>query len=364
MKTTENPRRILAIKLGAMGDLVIASAFFDNLRRQFTAPGTEIVLLTGKTYARVLKSHPGFDRLILADDVIIYRSGLVAQAKELFRLVALLRREKFDLVFVLHRAWQFNLLAFLAGIPRRVGFSRGKEGVFLTDRVTPVPSRNEREAYLDLLRVADIPAVYEKSFFYITPEEDRFLADFLKQNNVRGEDRVIGVGPGGGKNVKSYMPTRRWPIENYIHLVKKLVKETACRVVLFGGRDEKDLADRVLSECPECLDAMDLSYGEMASVFRRCLLYIGNDSGPLHIADAMGLSTVSLYGPTNPQVQAPLGERSHVLFKRVECSPCYQDGYFPPCGHVTCLTSITVDEVWEKVKVFLEKNRPVDKSLP
>ena len=357
MKTTEEPRRILAIKLGAMGDLVIASSFFDALRRQFTTPGAEIVLLTGKTYARVLEHHPCFDRLILADDFILYCGGMLARLGELFRLVGLLREEKFDLVFVLHRAWQFNLLAFLSGIPRRVGFSRGKEGGFLTDRVSPVPSRNEREAYLDLLRIINIPAVYEKSFYYLSPEEDCFLADFLKRHNICGEDRLIGIGPGGGRNVKSYMPTRRWPIENYTHLAKKIVKENGCRVVLFGGRDEKDLAIRVLSESPECLDAMDLSYGEMASVFRRCLLYIGNDSGPLHIADAMGIPTLSFYGPTNPQTQAPLGERSHVLFKHVECSPCYKDGYFPQCGHITCLNSITVDEVWEKVKVFLGRKQ-------
>jgi lipopolysaccharide heptosyltransferase II len=291
--------------------------------------------------------------LILADDAVIYRGGLPARLKELFRLVGLLRKEKFDLVFVLHRAWQFNLLAFLAGIPRRVGFSRGQEGVFLTDRVAPVPARNEREAYLDLLRAINVPAAYEKSFFYLSPEEDRFLADFLKRHKIRAEDRVVGIGPGGGKNVKSYMPSRRWPVENYARLAKKLVQENACRVILFGGRDEKNLAARVLSECPECVDAMDLSYGEMASVFRRCLLYIGNDSGPLHIADAMGASTLSFFGPTNPLVQAPLGERSHVLSKKMECSPCYDDGRFPQCDHITCLNSIAVDEAWEKVKALL-----------
>lgn len=349
MKTAE---RILTVKLGAMGDLVIASSFFDALRKQF--PGAEIVLLTGKTYARALEHQQGFDRLILADDVVLYCGGWLARLKELFRLITLLRREKFDLGFVLHRAWQFNLLVFLGGVPRRVGFARGSEGLFLTNRVIPVPARNEREAYLDLLRVIGIPAIYKRSFFHLSPEEDRFLADFLKKHDIRNEDRVVGIGPGGGKNVKTYMPTKRWPIENYSHLVKKLVEKNTCRIILFGSRDEKDLVDRIKLECPECVDATDLgSYGKMASIVRRCRLYIGNDSGPLHIADAMGVATLAFFGPTDPRILAPIGEQNHVLYKQVECSPCYNDGHFPKCDHMTCLNSISVDEAWEKARTLL-----------
>lgn len=338
--------------MGAMGDLVIASSFFHNLRRCF--PKSELVLLTGKTYARTMENHKDFDRLVLADDRMIYRGGLPDRLKELVRLTALLRKEQFDLAFVLHRAWQFNLLAWLSGIPRRVGYSRGREGIGLTDRVSPVPFRNERESYLDLLRVLGFPAVYERSYYYLSREEDRFLADFLEQNHIREADRLVGLAPGGGRNVKSYMPTRRWPIQNFVHLAKKLL-ENNCKVVLLGGPDEKDLAESILSECPSCMDALNLSYGEMASVLRRCQLYIGNDSGPLHIADAMGTTTLSLYGPTDPRVQAPLGEKSNIFFKHVECSPCYRDGDFPKCDHMTCLNSIAPEEVWEKARSILGK---------
>lgn len=337
--------------MGAMGDLVIASSFFHNLRRLF--PKAEIVLLTGKTYGRIMENNKDFDQLILADDFLLYRGSLADRLKELFRLIAVLRKAQFGLAFILHRAWQFNLLVFLTGIPRRVGYSRGSEGIGLTDRVSPVPFRNEREAYLDLLRIMGFPAVYERSYYYLSNEEDRFLADFLKQNNILDEDRLIGIGPGGGKNVKTFMPTKRWPLKNFVHLIKKFI-ENNYRVVLLGGRDEKALAESVLSEYPSCLDALHLSYGEMASVMRRCQLYIGNDSGPLHIADAMGTTTLSLFGPTDPRVQAPLGERSNVIFKQVECSPCYRDGDFPECGHVTCLNSITIDEVWGQAKSILK----------
>jgi len=87
----------------------------------------------------------------------------------------------------------------------------------------------------------------------------------------------------------------------------------------------------------------------MADVFRRCRLFIGNDSGPLHIADAMGVATLGLYGPTDPRVQAPPGPGNRVIYKAVECSPCYDNGHFPECDHITCLRSITVDEVLGRV---------------
>ncbi|MBI5428213.1 MAG: glycosyltransferase family 9 protein [Nitrospinae bacterium] len=349
MSAFDRPRKILVVKLGAMGDLVMASAFFDALRRRF--PEAEIVLLAGKTYGRVLERHPVFDRLVLADDAAIYRGGLGARLREVLRIVPRLRRESFDWVFVLHRAWPFNLLAFLSGARRRVGFARGREGILLTDRVVPARGRNEREIYLDLLRAAGVPAVYEKSFYYLSEEEDRFLEEFVRRHGIREGECVVGVGPGGGKNAKLFMPTKRWPADNYVLLIKKL--PPSCRIVLFGSRDERDLADRILSDCPDCVDATDLSYGEMASVFRRCRLYIGNDSGPLHIAEAMGIATLSFFGPTNPSVQAPLGPRHSVLYKRVECSPCYDDGRFPECDHMTCLNSITAEEAAEAARALL-----------
>ncbi len=347
--TLNPPQKILCIKLGAMGDLVMCSAFFDQLGRNF--PQAKIFLLTGITYASVMESHPVFEGLILADDKAIYKSGPLARSRETFRLLALLRREKFDAVFVLHKDWRFNLLAKLSGAHVRVGFSRDGQGG-LTHPVAPKPGGNEREGYLDLLRALDLPAVYERSFYYLSFSEDEFLQEFLQSHGLRGDENFIGIGPGGGKNVKSFMPTRRWPLENFIALAKRFREELNARAIIFGGPDEKDLARAIQERCADGVDATALSFGEMASVMRLCSGYIGNDSGPLHIADAMGAQTVGLYGPTDPKVQAPLGPRHTVVLKQVDCSPCYDNGSFPDCAHIKCLTSIEVDEVFAKAKLM------------
>lgn len=348
----KQPKKILLIKLGVVGDLVIASAFFDSLRNHFTAD--QVVLLTGRKSFRTIENNPSIDRFLLADDAAIYKGGWFSRFQETFRIIKLLRKENFDLVFVLHRSWFFNLLVFLCGIPERVGFARGREGFMLTHRVVPRPNRNERESYLDLLRKLGVVVKYERSFYYLSKTEDGFLASFLRCHNIRGDERLIGIAPGGGKNVKTNMVTKRWPEKNYVILIRRILVEIPCRVLLFGGPDDREIASRIQAENPVCLDATDLSFGEMASVFRGCQLLIGNDSGPLHIASAMKTPTLSFYGPTNPKEWAPQDLHDTFIYKQVECSPCYKQGRFPECDHLKCLTSISVEEAWEKVTIKLE----------
>ena len=339
--------KILLIKLGAVGDLVIASAFFDSLRKHFSQ--AQIVLLTGKTSFRTVENNPSIDRLLLVDDIAIYKGNPFSRFQETFRVIKLLRKESFDLVFVLHRSWFFNFLVFLSKIPKRVGFARGREGIMLTHRVIPQRDQNERQAYLELLRECGITANYQRSFFYLSKSEEEFLEGFLLSHNIRDNEYLIGIAPGGGKNVKTNMVTKRWPEKNYVALIRKILSKISCRVVLFGGPDDSDIVSRIQKANPVCLDASDLSFGEMASVFRGCRLLISNDSGPLHIASAMRTPTISFYGPTNPKEWAPIDFNDTVIYKQVECSPCYDQGRFPKCDHLKCLTSISVDEAWENV---------------
>ena len=161
---------------------------------------------------------------------------------------------------------------------------------------------------------------------------------------------MVAIAPGGGKNVKLVMPNKRWPQEYYVGLIQKILHESSARVLLFGTPDEHQLIDEIRSQCPECLEATSLSLGTVAAVFKKCSLFIGNDSGPLHIASAVGVSTISFYGPTNPKDWAPVGYKNVALYKNVACSPCYDHGKFPPCDHLDCLRSITVNEVWGQVR--------------
>jgi heptosyltransferase-1 len=343
------PEKILLIKLAAVGDLVCASAFFEALRKRFQ--DSEIQLLVGRSCHQIAVNNPSFDRLIVADDTAIYRGTFAEKLRECFRLVSLIRRGGFDRVYVMHRAWPFRALAWLAGIPVRVGLARRRAFSGLTHAVVSPEQRNEREVYLDLLRATEGPLPYAGSRYWLSLKEEAFCDRFFAGHAIAEDEIVIAVAPGGGDNVKSSMPIRRWPWERFARLTEKIVALPSLRVILVGGPMDQERAARIREECPEAIDATHLTFGEMASVFRRCKAFVGNDSGPLHIASAMGLATVALYGPTDPEQWADTS--TTILSKPTPCAPCYHDGHFPACQHLSCLTAIEVEDAFEALNGHL-----------
>ncbi|SVB73416.1 uncharacterized protein METZ01_LOCUS226270 [marine metagenome] len=343
--------KILLIKLGAVGELVMASPFFDQLRKHF--PHSEIVLVVGRSSYAAVEHNPNINRFILADDLDLYRGGLIRRSLEFFRLIFKLRKEEFDLSFVLQRAMPFRLLSCLVGVPVRVGFGRGRKDFFLTHSVSNHQIQNESESYLDLLRKLDIPAAFEKTFYYLSDEEKEFMDLFLERHSIASGEQVVAVAPGGGESAKRTMLTKRWPVQSYIELIQRLQRERSSRVILVGGPGDREVTNHIIQISPDCLDATDLSFGDMASVLRRCNLFVGNDSAPHHIAASMGIPCIGIFGPTDPHQWAPLDQNSSVVIKPVECHPCFTDETFPKCSHIRCLTSINVGDVWRQLESIL-----------
>ena len=346
--------KILLIKLGAVGDLVLVSPFFDQLRKHF--PHSEIALIVGRSSHAAVKNNPNIDRIICADDYVLYHGSLLTRLLEFFRLVLKLRKEKFDLAFILHPAWPFNLLAYFTGAQVRVGFDRGYKRLFLTHPTFVNDVQNERESYLDLLRTMNIPAVYKKTCFYLSDEEKDFLGLYLERHDIGSDEELIAIAPGGGDNAKSTMVTKRWPVENYIGLIQRLQNDRPCRIILCGGPTDRGITNKIFKSCPDCLDATDLSFGDMASLFRRCSVFVGNDSAPNHIAASMGLPCVGIWGPTDPLQWAPPEAYSKAVRHEVGCNPCFINDKFESCSQVTCMNSITVDDVWNHVVSVMEQN--------
>ena len=130
------------------------------------------------------------------------------------------------------------------------------------------------------------------------------------------------------------------------------------RIVLIAGPGDGAVIPPLLERYPQCIDTRAMSFGEKASILRRCRLLVGNDSAPIHIAMAMGVPTYSLWGPTNPKRYGDPLPSHTPLFKEIECSPCYSDGEFPECDDNQCLKAITVDEVWQALQAELPREIP------
>jgi len=199
----------------------------------------------------------------------------------------------------------------------------------------------------------DIPAAFKKTFYYLSDDEKDFLGLFIERYSITNREEVIAVAPGGGESNKRTMVTKRWPVQSYIELIQRLQRERSCRVILVGAPGDRKITNHIIQISPDCLDATDLSFGDMASIFRRCDLFIGNDGAPHHIAASMGTSCIGIFGPTDPYQWSSLDRSGSVAVERVECNPCFIDERFPKSSHIRCLTSVTVDDAWQQLEGIL-----------
>ena len=163
-------------------------------------------------------------------------------------------------------------------------------------------------------------------------------------------DSFVAVVPG------ARWDTKRWPIERYTQLVRQLIGEGR-QVVLLGSPDEKALCDQIEREVAGGMRVMNLAgrtaLGEMIAVLAHATLVIGNDSGPLHVAVALGRRTLGIYGPTDPSFVGPHGQLDQVIRHDVPCFPCRNR----ECWHHSCMNGVPVELVWEKTRKVLSTER-------
>jgi len=340
--------KILLIKLGAVGELVAASAFFDQLRKHF--PHSEIVLVVGRSSYGVVEQNPNISRFIFADDHDLLSGGWVRGSLELFRLIGKLRTEDFDLSFVLERGIAFRWLVCLASIPMRVGFGRGREDFFLTHSVLDNQTQTESESYLGLLRKMGIPAVFNRTYYYLSNEEKDFQDLFLERHNITDKEQVIALAPGGvGSAVRNNMMASQWPVQNYIELIQRFQREGLARIILVGGPDDREIADHIIKVCPECLDATDLSLGDMASVLRRCNLFVGSDNARNHIAVAMCVPCIRIFDPTDSRPWFSFKSANVASAASVKPNVNKERKFFR-FSSAEYSVAVSVDQIWQHLK--------------
>ncbi|MBI2061787.1 MAG: glycosyltransferase family 9 protein [Nitrospirae bacterium] len=343
----------LVVKIGAIGDILMSTPALRALKK--SDPGGRLTVMVGRSSRVALERNPAVDELWEIDDRILYRGGRTDRLALTLRLTLEIRRRKFDRVFVLHRDWRFNLLALLGGIHRRYGFDRGGEGLFLTGRFRPTDGAHHVRQYLGVLETAGVPSDgIHMDYHPGTPDR---AEDLLTRNGVPPGRELVGIAPGGARNIREIMDTRRWPVEFYGRLVDLIVERSDSEVLVFGAESDRFLAGTFEGKPPRVhrlFGKTDLP--QLATMMKQCRVVVANDSGPMHLAAAVEVPVVSLFGPTDPREKFPLNDGSIHLWKPegLACCPCYRDGRFPACPiDVACLRRITPEEVWEKVRGFL-----------
>jgi len=277
--------------------------------------------------------------------------------RDYFGLALRLRRKHFDLAFVLDRSPMLTLLPWVAGVPRRVGPDSLGRGFSLTDRVavssSPEHLQHQAEIYLDLARAMKLVVKHPSMRFVPTQEEQQNVLFTPDPSRL-----PVAVFIGGGSNPGMELTAKRWPVERYKEIVYKLVSERNAQVLLIGGADDVALNQSLLHDLDvppgSVLNlAGTTNFGESAALLQRCILFIGNDSSPMHLAAAIGIPVIAIFGPTSPQEYGPypLDDPQHIaLWRNPKGRPCFFLGKMQPCASCTCMQSVTVADVWDAVQ--------------
>ena len=331
--------RILLIRLSSLGDIVLTTPALRAVRAHF--PDAHLAMLVGQQSADVLRENPHLDEIIPFD-----RGAIGKDTTEMLRIARTLREREFTVAIDLQRKFRTAVLMYLSGARVRVG-----KGVLATVRVPERGNKHATAHYFDLLHAVGVPAVDQGLEIFLTPAERAAALQRFEGAGIQGTGLKVGLFPGAGWKLREWMP------ERFAAIGDRLVQRFSAEVLIFGGPREQALVQRVaaLMNAGSVTFAGTLRVRELAACIQQCDLFLTNDTGPMHIAAAVGTPTVSLFGPGNHIRFQPLGGLHRTLRHDVPCSPCKQ--FTDRCKDNVCMKKIGVAEVWGAVSEVLMSER-------
>jgi heptosyltransferase-2 len=340
----KNIKRLLIRSANWIGDAVMTTPAVRAIRKGF--PNTHISLLVKPWVAPVFENSEHIDQLLIYDGERRHK-GFSGK----FRLARDLKKYNFDAAILMQNAFEAALITFLAGIPIRIGYSTDARRLLLTHAVPctkEIKKKHQTEYYLNIL--CGIGLTRDGRDLYLKlSQKDRLRAEkILLEQHLSLEDKLIGINPGA-----TYGPAKQWSPDRYANLADRIQALFGVRVIIFGGPGDKMLGRKISQKMrhrPVDLSG-NTSLGEAMALIERCDLFITNDSGLMHVAAALDVPLVAVFGSTNPVATGPLGSNSKVVQAAVPCSPCLKSEC--PEGHLNCMDQIDVDRVFDSVKEML-----------
>ena len=331
-------KRIIIVRMDRIGDVVLSSPAIKAVRDAY--PDSRIAVLV-RPYAKdVLDGNPYIDEVITYD-----RSGKEKGLLGKIKFIADLKNKKFDLAIILHPKNSSHILAYLAGIPKRLGYDK-KSGIFLTKRIPHTKQyglKHEIDYVLGLLRYIGIEGSDKSLHMPVSRSSEERIKDLFGKNGISPNDPVIVIHPAAS------CPSRRWALERFAKTSDVLAQMYGARIVIISGPgDDKMMGDKVaeLMKSKALNLAGKTSISDLASILRRSRLLISNDSGPVHISCAVGTPVISIFGRKDrgisPERWGPVGKRDIALHKDAGCEICLAHN----CKlGFKCLDMISVEDV-------------------
>ncbi len=336
--------KILIRGVNWIGDAVMTIPAVRALRKVY--PDSRISLLARPSVAPVFEKNQDIDEIILYEDRF---KGIIGRLK----LAYALRKKGFSKAFLFQNAFDAALISFLAGIRERIGYNRDGRKFLLTK---PLPFNNDDrklhhiDYYLNLLKASGIPADYSHPWIFLSIDERLSARNALSQL----KRPILGINPGA-----AYGSAKRWLPERFAEVADWFIKESGGSVVIFGGRNEEHIAYEIDKRIPEnkLLLAGTTSIRELVSLISECDVFLTNDSGPMHVAYAVGTPLAAIFGSTDPGLTGPAGNNNMVIKTDLSCSPCFER----ECknGDTRCMYAVTSEDVYFGIKEMLPVKRAV-----
>ncbi len=333
------PKRILVIKLDHIGDVLLSTPVFSNLKK--TYPDSDIHALTGKWSQVILENNPNVTQVLEYNSPTFTRTGRPTSLSNTIRLYKFLRHQKYDLLIHLRGDWRTVWFSLFRLTPIRLC----RPYYQITNKLgfNKFSSTHETTRNLDVLNKAGIQTPITDTSFSITKENSNWTIQFLTEHEIDREIPIIAIHPG------SPIAIKRWEPQNFAELGDWLINNTGGQILFVGVKDENQIIQKIqeLMNRDSHNIAGLTTIPQLASVLQQSKLFIGNDSGPMHLAAAVGIQTIGLFGPGNPNRFAPVGDNCHYIWKKQDCRPCRGD--VCQLGSEGCMVKITVQNVIETI---------------
>lgn len=339
------PKNMIVRMPNWLGDLVMATPVLADLRTHY--PQTHITAMCQSNVAPLLKNDPH------VDEVYSFRrpSGWIHRTQH-FEIIEEIRKGSYDLGILLTNSFSSAWWFWQGNVTKRIGFSGNFRNFLLTEAVPFPKNRNKQHlvhTYKALLVPLGIQISDTKPALYVTEEEQKEAKEFLHNLNVDPEKQnVIGINPGA-----AYGSAKCWLPERFREVTEKLLDNPLNRILYFGDAAGVPLVNEICQGLPERVInlAGKTHLRELMALLQFCHVLLTNDSGPMHIAAALGVPLVALFGSTNEVTTGPYGG-GRVIHKHVECSPCYKR----VCPiDFRCMKRIEVEEVFNELQKYLKK---------
>ncbi len=350
-------RRVLIRSANWVGDAVMSLPAIASIRLSF--PGAKISILAKPWVGDLFQENTTVDR------VWVYQSpGLHQGFWGKWRLAQELKAEKFEIALLLQNAFEAAWIAFLAGISRRAGYGTDGRTLLLTHPVSVDPGAkrgHQIDYYLTMVQSLGCRPVSRVPSLLVSQERRKEAQERLAALGVRDIEPLVGFSPGA-----TYGSAKEWFPERYADLAGRIIRDLGARILVFGSSGETAIPSGSSSaHSPAILDFTGkTTLAQAVALIAQCRLFVTNDSGLMHVAAALGVPLVAIFGSTDPQRTGPLGNESRILYKPMPCGPCLKT----KCPEDRkCMAQISVDEVYEAVKQIwagtMAKNRIDEERL-